>query len=1200
MPFIDRSPLNYIPGSPSPIRRWQDSRAPTAADFKQFKIGDMWNDKASQDWYILCYKNTTAGIWRKMAGTAAAVETFTPDTGGVVPSDVANNLNLLGNSGSYTNGMLFIGDSVNNTISARDLRNTTKYVVDPTANETEYTTIQSAIDAAHAAGGGMIWIRSGSYIEDLIFYDNIQISSPSEQSVTIIGIHTPPSSGALNIDRITFQSTTHIFSSTDAGNAAIIMEDCSVEVTNGYTFYLPNWTSGGSVAVFNIGNFGTEDGFFYNVGGSQFYAFAAGIGNGTSNPLTLSGIAVLANQIIIGCPIACVTGANISSYGSAYTQTIVTSNNAIFNSIGDSFSTGVSQAITHNSTNTFILSNATVDSTNNPAIGGTGSITLTGVNFVNDSNYAGTLTVTGGKTISGSARLLDRTDNAIAVYGTDGEVSELGPLTDGQLVIGSSGSAAVAGSLSSADGTVTITPGAGTIDLSAALANVDQDHIFYVGKHGNDANSGLNIEEAKLTFTAAIAAAVALVPSSTNRFSIVCLDDGIYTESFTISSYIDVDAPNASVTGNLIIQDNSSINLNYLTSTSGTDAIAKNTGSGMAIVHINYINAASTTNGMTVASGTVHFMFSKLTNVVGYAINLTSGGSIAVEGGDIQVNAPGRCISAVTGLNECRGCIQSITALTGGTGIYIASGKVFVEICDIAATTAYNISGGGANLSLCAASITGSTTIGAGTTVQISKNQTGYDTNSTFLIRNPQTSTDHFSITSAGVTTFPAGTVSCTGDDFDVTRAEIGSGVVATVSNTDNTNASSNAVIDVITGGASGGDPFFHLNNGVIEYSFGIDNSDSDILKLTDGASPSAGNDIFTLEGFEAPAVLSVKSLSVGGDLVGDTVDLVAANKSFVSGYARVQAIINNTASDPHHTAVIVGVFDWIWGQDHTDNSFKLGHGGPPSAMAQTFVTVSSGGSFNSTYDMRVGAATPTDTSSQISNEFSNDAAAVSIANRNNSNTAGSDAVIATAVAGTSAGDPFYSLSIAGVSNNMVFGLRNSDSDSFYLCQGTNLSGTLLTKVTQAGEMTKPLQPCFLAYNSADDLNQTGNGTVVTVPFDTELVDQNADFASNTFTAPVTGNYEFKASVMMSNLNAATSSILTLVTTAGSFILGKSNPTACAAGGEFVLSGSITVPMSATNTAYITLANSGAGADNNTINGSASPYETWFSGSLLC
>ena len=60
--------------------------------------------------------------------------------------------------------------------------------------------------------------------------------------------------------------------------------------------------------------------------------------------------------------------------------------------------------------------------------------------------------------------------------------------------------------------------------------------------------------------------------------------------------------------------------------------------------------------------------------------------------------------------------------------------------------------------------------------------------------------------------------------------------------------------------------------------------------------------------------------------------------------------------------------------------------------------------------------------------------------------------------------------------------------------------------VDDSGHVTKPLQPAFLV-NPASDQNNIVNNDWVTIAFGTEIYDQNADFASNTFTAPVTGKY---------------------------------------------------------------------------------------------
>ena len=90
---------------------------------------------------------------------------------------------------------------------------------------------------------------------------------------------------------------------------------------------------------------------------------------------------------------------------------------------------------------------------------------------------------------------------------------------------------------------------------------------------------------------------------------------------------------------------------------------------------------------------------------------------------------------------------------------------------------------------------------------------------------------------------------------------------------------------------------------------------------------------------------------------------------------------------------------------------------------------------------------------------------------------------------------------------------------------GSNLlvgnAGSTGITISANGEVTMAAQPAVLAYNSAQDTNVTGNNTVATVDFDTEVFDQNADFASDTFTAPVTGRYMISAAVRLSAYTAS-------------------------------------------------------------------------------
>lgn len=71
------------------------------------------------------------------------------------------------------------------------------------------------------------------------------------------------------------------------------------------------------------------------------------------------------------------------------------------------------------------------------------------------------------------------------------------------------------------------------------------------------------------------------------------------------------------------------------------------------------------------------------------------------------------------------------------------------------------------------------------------------------------------------------------------------------------------------------------------------------------------------------------------------------------------------------------------------------------------------------------------------------------------------------------------------------------------------------------GAITKPLQPCVLAYSSSAQ-NDIAAG-VVTIQLDAEVYDVNADFNTSnyTFTAPVTGKYMCSGQIAMTDVDTA-------------------------------------------------------------------------------
>ena len=70
------------------------------------------------------------------------------------------------------------------------------------------------------------------------------------------------------------------------------------------------------------------------------------------------------------------------------------------------------------------------------------------------------------------------------------------------------------------------------------------------------------------------------------------------------------------------------------------------------------------------------------------------------------------------------------------------------------------------------------------------------------------------------------------------------------------------------------------------------------------------------------------------------------------------------------------------------------------------------------------------------------------------------------------------------------------------------------------GIETSPTQPCVLAITTSEISNVTGDGADYAMVFDGEVFDQNADFASNTFTAPVGGKYLISVGIMISGTTA--------------------------------------------------------------------------------
>ena len=163
------------------------------------------------------------------------------------------------------------------------------------------------------------------------------------------------------------------------------------------------------------------------------------------------------------------------------------------------------------------------------------------------------------------------------------------------------------------------------------------------------------------------------------------------------------------------------------------------------------------------------------------------------------------------------------------------------------------------------------------------------------------------------------------------------------------------------------------------------------------------------------------------------------------------------------------------------------------------------------------------------------------------------------------------------------------------LAYGTRLVTSSTAQIDASNRQTNSSQPAFLAFNSSPRLDVTGNGDVYTVPLDTELFIQGSNFATNTFTAPVTGFYQFNCSVHGLQLVGTNSVELQLVTTARTYTFGNNSG---AFVGDNIIGFSILVPMTAGNTASVVYTVS-AGTKTVDVFGAASDPRTMFSGYLV-
>jgi hypothetical protein len=186
---------------------------------------------------------------------------------------------------------------------------------------------------------------------------------------------------------------------------------------------------------------------------------------------------------------------------------------------------------------------------------------------------------------------------------------------------------------------------------------------------------------------------------------------------------------------------------------------------------------------------------------------------------------------------------------------------------------------------------------------------------------------------------------------------------------------------------------------------------------------------------------------------------------------------------------------------------------------------------------------------------------------------------------GSAAGD-----NITTGDNNIIIGY-NIDAASATADNQLSIGGWI---VGSAGQITMPSQPAFNAYPASVQSNIAIN-TAVTVVLGTEAFDVGANFASNTFTAPVTGKYQLNVLLQIDALDLDASLYqLQIITSNKSYNLTLSPGSFDADVTYYGITNSVLADMDASDTAVVKIYQAGGAAQADIS------VDTNFSGYLVC
>lgn len=328
---------------------------------------------------------------------------FPTDDGTAIPS--LGVLKILGSSSTdYTqSGLVTHSDGTSNEIYLENRLYTTKFVVDATTtvgSRGSYSTIQSAITAAASATPAVVYIRPGTYTENLTMSPGVSLVAAStvqaSSTVTIVGKMTFTSAGTYLLNNINFQTNSdYIVEMTGSAALSVRFSGCTLTGTNNTLINFTNSSASSGLSFYNcvtdLQTTGITQFIFSGSGNITFDKCTCNNSGSTTTSTTHSGGVVNIKFSEIGFPYTnSGSTAALGAQYSGFNTNAINTTCLTIGSTGDTdtanfctFGSGTASAISVGAGATLTLQGATINTSNTNAITGSGAILYGGIVFQN-------------------------------------------------------------------------------------------------------------------------------------------------------------------------------------------------------------------------------------------------------------------------------------------------------------------------------------------------------------------------------------------------------------------------------------------------------------------------------------------------------------------------------------------------------------------------------------------------------------------------------------------------------------------------------------------------------------------------------------------------------------------------------------------------------------------------------------------------